>query len=394
MSADMTDFADLLAENPLNGAVKGLRVLDFSQIAAGPMCSMLLADMGAVVVKVEPPGGDIARGLGPPFVNGESVLHLSLNRNKYSMVADLKDPEDQKRIRTMLADADIVIESYRPGVATRLGVGFKDVRAINPDVIYCSISAFGQRGPWSHKAGVDGVVQAISGLMSITGEANAPPSKVQAPIVDMVTGFQATIAILAALAKRAKGEPVGHIDVNLYASSLVLQQIPLTSYLMSQELPQRTGSGAPYATPNEAYSTQDGYILVAAYQKPHWCAFCDAIDRPDLANAPEYKELPARLKNRAALTAEINATLSSQPTQYWLEKLDHCNLTCAPIADYAMVARSEQLAPIGALTTSSHAKAGKVTMPGLVIGGPSLPVRRAPPLLGEHNDLTTWPEAT
>ena len=236
----MEPLAATFAENPLAGAVDGIRVLDFSQIAAGPLCSMLLADMGAVVIKVEPPAGDIARSLGPPFINGESVLHMSLNRNKYSMSADLKTKEGQDRIRRLIADADVVIEGYRPGVAKRLGIGFDDVQAINPDAIYCSISAFGQRGPWSTKPGVDGVVQAVSGLMSITGDAAAAPSKVQAPVVDMTTGFQATIAILAALAKRAKGERPRHIDVSLFASSLILQQITL--YL----IPDVRRSSAPY----------------------------------------------------------------------------------------------------------------------------------------------------
>ena len=181
-------------------------MLDFSQIAAGPLCSMLLADMGAVVIKVEAPSGDIARGLGPPFANGESVLHLALNRNKYSVVADLKDPDDRERINRLIADADVLIEGFRPGVATRLGIGFEQVRAINPDIIYCSISAFGQHGPWSHKRGVDGVIQAVSGLMSITGESGAAPSKVQTPLADMSAGLQATIAVLAALLKRADGK--------------------------------------------------------------------------------------------------------------------------------------------------------------------------------------------
>lgn len=392
----MSEFSadiGLLAGNPLAGAVNGLKVIDFSQIAAGPLCSMILADLGAVVIKVEPPEGDIARGLGPPFVNGESVLHLSLNRNKRSMVANLKDPADRARIMAMIADADIVIEGYRPGVAKRLGVGYDDVRAINPDVIYCSISAFGQRGPWSHKAGVDGVIQAASGLMSITGENGAKPSKVQAPVVDMVTGMQATIALLAAVAKRAKGEPVGHIDVNLYASAMILQQIPITSYLVSRELPERSGSGAPYATPNEAYATKDGYILIAAYQWPHWCKFCEAIGRPDLIEHPSYRDLPDRLHNRAQLTAEIESALRTQSTQFWLDALGELELTCAPIADYAMVAESAQLREIGALTTCDHAIVGQFEMPGLSIGGSSLPIRYAPPLKGEHDDLDHWPDA-
>ncbi|AIT82207.1 carnitine dehydratase (plasmid) [Novosphingobium pentaromativorans US6-1] len=371
----------------------GIRVIDFSQIAAGPLCSMLLADLGAVVIKVEPPSGDIARGLGPPFANGESVLHLSLNRNKYSITADLKDAEDRERVMRLVADADVVIEGYRPGVAQRLGLSFDDVRKINPDAVYCSISAFGQHGPWSRKAGVDGVIQAVSGLMSITGDADSPPSKVQTPIVDMSAGLQATVAILAALAKRDKGEGVGHIDINLFSSALIMQQITLTSYLMSSELPLRTGSGAPYATPNEAYRTADGYILVAAYQKAHWPSFCRIIERPELFDAPEYADLATRLENREQLTAQINAALMKHPTAYWLEQFDDAGLICAPIADYEMVSQLEQLDELRAIVTCDHAKAGALSMIGFAIGGASPPVRLTPPLLGEHNGIAQWPEA-
>lgn len=383
--------AEVASANPLTGAFEGIRVLDFSQIAAGPLCSMLLADMGAVVIKVEPPTGDIARGLGPPFVNGESILHLSLNRNKYSVTADLKNPDDLDRIRKLIARADVIIEGYRPGVAKRLGIAFDDVRVINPDAVYCSISAFGQRGPWSHKPGVDGVIQAVSGLMSITGDAGSSPNKVQAPISDMVTGFQATIAILAALNLRAKGEPAGHLDISLFASSLMLQQITLTSYLMSSLLPEKSGSGAPYATPNEAYQTSDGFILIAAYQDAHWRLFCDAIKRPKMASDPAYCQLADRLENREKLTAEINVALAEHPTAYWLDELEQHGLTCAPIADYKMVSEFEQLEHMRAISTCNHDKAGKVTMPGFLIGGPSMTIRRTPPLLGEHNDLVDWP---
>src|ERR1700692_2180562 len=184
-SADQLDSAT--APHPLEGALDTIRVIDFTQIAAGPLCTMLLADMGADVLKVEPPGGAIGRPLGPPFIGGESAVFLALNRNKRSVVIDLKTEEGREQARCLIATADVLVESYRPGVADRLGIGFHAARAISPKLIYCSISAYGQRGPWSAKPGVDGVLQAATGLMSVTGAEGEPPSKLQVPVVDMVT---------------------------------------------------------------------------------------------------------------------------------------------------------------------------------------------------------------
>src|SRR5262245_54677562 len=270
------------SSNPLVSALEGIRVIDFTQIAAGPLCTMLLADMGADVIKIEPPSGDIGRTLGPPFIGGEGVVFLALNRNKRGLVVDLKTEDGRRQAEELIATADVVIESFRPGVADRLGIGYENLKARFPGLIYCSISAYGQQGPWSTKPGVDGVLQAVTGLMSITGAESGPPSKVQAPLADMVTGYHAAIAVLAAINQRKTGKTCGHLDVNLYAGALMLQQVPLLGYLTTGELPRRCGSGAPYATPNEAYETADGHILIAAYQPERWIKFCHAVGRPDL----------------------------------------------------------------------------------------------------------------
>jgi crotonobetainyl-CoA:carnitine CoA-transferase CaiB-like acyl-CoA transferase len=372
--------------HPLAGALAGLRVIDFTQIAAGPLCTMLLGDMGAEVVKVEPPGGDIGRALGPPFVEGESAMFMSLNRNKRSVVLDLKTEEGRRLARALVAEADVLVESFRPGVADRLGIGYEAVTRLNPRLLYCSISAFGQHGPWSGRPGVDGVLQAVSGLMSITGAEGEPPSKLQAPVVDMVTGYQATIAVLAALRRREVGETPARLDVSLYAGALMLQQVPLAAYLASGELPVRCGSGAPYAAPNEAYETADGHILVAAYQEGRWRDFCAAVEKPGLAFDPRFATLAARVRNRPALTAALNAALRRRPTVEWLEILERADIICAPVADYRQVIASPQAAAAGLMTEMPHPRAGRVAMPGFAIGGPAAPAGLPPPLLDEHGD--------
>ena len=376
--------------NPLEQTLKGIRVIDFSQIAAGPLCTMLLADMGAEVIKVEPPDGDIARRLGPPFLQGESTLFLALNRNKRSIVLDLKTDEGRREAHRLIDGADVLVENFRPGVMDRLGIGFAETKLRNPRIIYCSISAYGQSGPWSGKPGVDGALQAVSGLMSITGAEGDPPSKLQTPVVDMVAGQQATIAVLGALQQRQHSGEAIRLDVNLFAAAMMLQQIPMAGYLMSAELPVRSGSGAPYATPNEAYETADGHILIAAYQEAHWRRFCTAINRPELAADTRFALLQDRMAHRPQLTREINKTLRERDTSTWVKLLDGADIVCAPVASYCDVANSPQVVAGGLVTTTIHSLAGSISMPGFAIGGRSPVVRLPPPLLGEHNDKPAW----
>jgi crotonobetainyl-CoA:carnitine CoA-transferase CaiB-like acyl-CoA transferase len=377
--------AQSMPENPLLGALAGIRVVDFTQVAAGPLCTMMLADLGADVVKIEPPGGELGRMLGPPFVNGESTAFLALNRNKRSIVLDLKTQEGRQHAHGLIAEADVLVESFRPGVADRLGIGFSAMRARFPRLVYCSISAYGQSGPLSAKPGVDGVLQAASGLMSITGREGEPPSKLQAPVVDMVTGYHAVIAVLAGLSRRAAATVPGHLDVNMFASALMLQQVPLAAYLNTGELPARTGSGAPYATPNEAYRTADGYILVAAYQESRWRRFCALIARPDLIDDPRFAAMPIRMQHRAELTLEIERALAKRTTAEWVERLEGGDIICAPIADYATVNASPHVAASAVITRLRHPTAGDVSVPGFAIGGGAIPCRLPPPLLDEHH---------
>jgi crotonobetainyl-CoA:carnitine CoA-transferase CaiB-like acyl-CoA transferase len=375
-----------LPPHPLAGALAGLRVIDFSQIAAGPLCTMILADLGAEVIKIEPPTGDIGRSLGPPFVGEESAAFLSLNRNKKGVVIDLKTPAGKAEAHRLIGTADIVVESFRPGVADRLGIGYAKASELKPDLVYCSVSAYGQQGPWADRPGVDGVIQAISGLMSITGGASEPPSKVQAPIADMATGYQAAIGVLAALQKRNLTGEGCHLDISLFASALLLQQVPLTGYLASGEVPLRAGSGAPYATPNEAYETADGHILIAAYQPGRWRTLCDVVGAPELADDARFGDLVTRMQNRGALSDRLNAILRRHTTDHWLRLLSDADIICAPICDYSQVMQLEQIAAAGIVTTIDHATIGPFRTLGFAIGASAPASRLPPPRLGEHDE--------
>lgn len=371
----------------LNEALAGIRVLDFSQVGAGPTCGMLLGDMGADVIKIEAPGGDIGRKLGPPWQNGESVVSMCFNRNKRSIVIDLKKAQGPAIVARMAEQADVVLESFRPGVMDKLGIGYAAVAAKTPGIVFCSISAYGQSGPWRDKPGVDGMVQAVSGLMSTIGGEGAPPAKVQVPAVDMTTGFLATTAVLAALRERDRTGRGQHLDVNMYNSALMLQQSGIASYLSSGEKPARIGSAAPYSAPNEAYPTRDGWIMIAAYHEDRWKALCQVLGDPGLASHPDFSTNPARVANRAKLAEALGRHLAAKTTAEWQAAMEARDIICGPIAEYDAVMASPQLGHNGVIVEMEHPAAGTVRMPGMAFGDSDAQsrVRRAPPMLGAHS---------
>ena len=371
----------------LNGALGGVTVLDFSQVGAGPTCGMLLGDLGADVIKVEAPGGDIGRKLGPPWQNGESVVSMSFNRNKRSIAIDLKNPAGPALVRRMATAADVVLESFRPGVMDRLGIGYAALREINPRLVFCSVSAYGQTGPWRDKPGVDGIIQAVSGLMSNIGDADSPPMKVLVPAADLTTGFLATSAVLAALRVRDTTGEGQFLDVSLYNSAVMLQQSAVASYLSSGEKPARTGTAAPYSAPNEAYPTKDGWIMIAAYHDDRWQAFCRVIGDPELAADPRFDSIPQRVANRGQLMTELTRRLATRGSQEWQELFEAADIICGPIADYDMLLASPQLAHNGVIVEMRNVDAGTVRMPGAAFGDRDAQsrVRRGPPAIGEHS---------
>lgn len=371
----------------LGDAFRGVRVLDFSQIGAGPLCGMLLGDMGADVVKVEALTGDLGRRLGPPWIHGESVIAMSFNRNKRGLAIDLKKPAALAAVKQMAAKADVIIESFRPGVMKRLGLGYEELSATRPALVYCSVSAYGQTSPWRDRAGVDGIVQAISGLMSNIGIEGAQPCKVQVPAVDMTTGFLATLTVSAALRSAAATGKGQHLDVSMYNASLLLQTPALATYFASGEKPAKIGSAAPYAAPNEAVPTKDGWIMVAAYQEDRWKSLCELIGRPELAGDPGFNSLPNRVKNRARMVGELSRAFAQKTTAEWMPLMEARDILCAPIADYDELTKTDQFAASGTAVDIAHPVAGNIRLPGFAIGDTKAQSRqhRPPPVLGQHS---------
>ena len=371
----------------LGAAFSGVRVLDFSQIGAGPLCGMLMGDMGADVIKIEALSGDLGRRLGPPWLNGESVIAMSFNRNKRGLAIDLKKPAALAAVRRMAARADVLIESFRPGVMERLGLGYAALAAVRPTLVYCSVSAYGQTSPWRERAGVDGIVQAISGLMSNIGIEGAPPCKVQVPAVDMTTGFLAALAVSAALRTAERSGRGEHLDVSMYNASMLLQLPALATYFASGEKPARIGSAAPYAAPNEAVPTKDGWIMLAAYQEDRWKALCELIGRPELATDPSFANIAARVKNRARMADILSAAFRNKSTREWMPLLEERDILCAPIADYDELTSTDQFAASGVAVHIDHPVAGRLKLPGFAIGDLDAQSRqhRPPPVVGQHS---------
>lgn len=371
----------------LGDCLNGLKVLDFSHVVAGPVCGMMLGDMGADVVKIEPPDGELGRRIGPPFLNGESVVSLSVNRNKRGLCVDLKSPEGRQAIHEMAAQADVLIESFRPGVMARFGLDAETLLAINPRLVYCSISAFGQTGPWRERAGVDGIIQAAAGLMNTLGNGHSDPMKMSTPVADMVTGYLATVGVLGALTKVRQGHAGQHLDVSLYNSTLMLQQVGFAFYLATGQEPEKTGSAAPYAAPNEAFPTADGWIMVAAYQPDRWLALCRVLGLSELLDDERFADNASRVAHRPALYETLGMVFQQCDTAAWLRLLGHADILCAPIARNADVTASEQYRHSGIETALHHPVAGDFRLPGFGLSGvedlraPASP----PPLVGQHS---------
>ncbi|NMG17541.1 CaiB/BaiF CoA transferase family protein, partial [Aromatoleum bremense] len=321
------------------------------------------------------------RGLGPGWIGDDSALFHAFNRNKLGVSLDLKSPDGVAVARRLVADADIVVESMRPGVMARLGLGPAQLVNDHPSLIYCSISAYGQTGPYADRAGVDGIVQADSGLMSLIGLAGGEPCKVQAPVVDVMTGYVACMGVLAKLAQRARDGQGGHLDVNLLNSALALQQSSLTSYFADGELPVRAGSAAPYSAPNQAFETSDGWIMVAAYTPERWRRLCELLGLQHLIDDPRFATSPLRVANRPQMVEALTRVFVTRSTQEWLPVLKDADILCARVATYEDVVRHPQVAANRMIGEVEHATLGTIRMPGFPINSAaenSQPSRPAP----------------
>lgn len=373
----------------MSGALEGITVLDVSQGAAGPTCAMHLGDLGANVIKVEPPGGEWGRRLGPPFVEGVAAAFLGMNRNKRSAVIDLKKPGASEVVLRIAEHSDVALESFRPGVADRLGIGYEAMAARNPRLIYGAISAFGQHGPWRDRPGVDGVAQAMGGIMSVTGTADGPPVKVGVPAADMAGGMFASQAILAALFARERTGRGQRVDVSLLDSLLAYQVVPLSMFLASGQSPQRLGSAAPYAAPNEAFPTRDGHVMVAAYTPKRWLALCRVLGVPGLAGDPRFDTNEKRVNARPALREVLEPLFATRPTAEWIDALDDADVLCGPLLTYPELIAEEHVAKGDALVTVEHPAIGEMrapVFPGRLSETQACVSGPPPPLPGEHSE--------
>jgi crotonobetainyl-CoA:carnitine CoA-transferase CaiB-like acyl-CoA transferase len=370
----------------LRHALDGLTVVDFTQMGAGPTCTMLLADMGARVIKVEPLEGDLGRGLGPSWIGDDAALFHGFNRNKLGAAVDLKSPQGLAVARRLVAGADVLVESMRPGVMSRLGLGFDELAGPHPTLVYCSISAYGQSGPYVDRAGVDGILQADSGMMSLIGTEGCEPCKVQAPVVDVMTGYVAVMAVLAKLAQRARDGQGGHLDVNLLNAALALQQSSITGFLADNQAPVRTGSAAPYSAPNQAFETRDGWVMIAAYMPARWTRLCDLLNLPEVAADARFATSPLRVTHRRELVAALTPALKAKTTAEWLPLLRDADILCAPVATYGDLLQHPQVAANAMLTGVDHPVHGQVRMPGFPVNSVQANAQphRAAPTCGQH----------
>ncbi len=369
------------------GPLAGVRILDLSQGAAGPVATMFLGDLGAEIVKVEPPGGEWGRGLGPPFLEGTAAAFMGMNRNKRGIVVDLK-AEGGPDVVARLADAsDVFVESFRPGVADRLGVGYRALSGRNPRLVYATISAFGQEGPWRDRPGVDGIVQAIGGLMSVTGTEDGTPVKVGVPAADMVAGIFASQAIVAAIYARERTGKGQRVDLSLLESIMAFQVVPISMYLASGEPPRRMGSAAPYSAPNEAFRTADGWIQVAAYTPDRWPRLCEALGMGHLVDDPRFATNAGRVTNRAELHAELEAIFTTRTTKEWLAELEAVDVLCGPLLTYPDLLAEDHVERIDVLPRYRHPHLGElraVREPATFSATPAGHRTAAPLRPGEH----------
>lgn len=365
--------------------LQGIRVIDFTHHAAGPMCTMLLGDYGAEVIKVEPPDGEAFRTSGTVRVKGEHVGFLALNRNKKSVAIDLKTPEGRRQVEALIRGGDVVVENFRPGTMKRLGLDYERLVELNPRVVYAAISAFGATGARSNKQGLDVVLQAMSGLMSITGEPDREPLPAGAPIADILSGVVGALGIvMAVIARNRTGQPqkveLGMLDAMISLLSLRLQQV----LAVGHDLP-RMGSGHPQACPWDVFHAADGPFVIAATRDEYWQRLCRAVGIPEYATREGYATIVERVANRPKVNALLNDLFRHRPRAHWLAALDGADVPNGPLNSLTEAMNDETVRDSGVMIEVDHPAGGTITTAGppLTFNG-SRGARRGPPGLGAH----------
>ena len=365
----------------------GVGVADFSQNLAGPYAAQILGDLGAEVIKVEPPGGDPARRWGPPFIGGQSHLFQVANRNKRSVVLDLKDDGDRVRALELAAESDVVMHSLRRGAPERLGIDYESVRALNPAAIYLSVTSHGDKGPLADDPGYDPLMQARSGLMSVTGDPNGPPARVGTSVVDLGTGMWAALAVVAALAERRESGLGCRIEASLLDTALAWMSYNITSCAATGVAPKRMGSALAMIAPYEAFPTSDGSVMIAAGSDPAFRRLSDALEL-DLAGDPAYRANSNRVANRKRLAELISERTRALSTEALLDLMRAHRVPAAPVLGVDEALRDEQTVATGMIRRAPHPSIEEyvdVAMP-IRWDGCRAALRRSPPEVGEHQD--------
>lgn len=373
----------------MSGPLSDITVVDMTRVLAGPYATMWLADLGAEIIKVERPGsGDDTREYGPPFVNGESAYFMSINRNKRSMTLNFKTEEGKEILRGLLEEADVLIENFRPGTLERAGFGYEDVTEYNEDIIYTSISGFGQDGPFKDEPGFDLSIQGLSGLMSLTGDPDGPPTKFGTSISDLLSGIYASKGTIAALYHRQKTGEGQYVDVSMLDSMVSLLTYQAGRYFATGEIPERMGNFHPNISPYETFKTEDGYFNLATGNDALFEKFCELIGREDLPEDERFETNPKRVEHRHEIHEIIEEETVKKTTDEWLEELSEAGIPAGPIQNVEEVVNHPQIQHRDMVEEVDHPEAGDVNVTGVPIKMSETQgeVEDPPPTLGEHTE--------
>lgn len=386
----------------LQSPLSGMRVLEFGHIAAAPFCGMLLADLGADVVKVEPPAGDGLRAW-PPLVEGEngerfSLNFASMNRGKRSVVADLKNPDDLSRVRKLCAATDVILENYRPGVLSRLGLGFDDVAKLQKRIVYCSVSGYGQTGRYAERGAFDVVIQAMSGMMSVTGEEDRPPVKCGVPVADVTAALYAALTIVAARGVAVRENRPIHLDCPMLDCMLGVSALQTSEYWGTGIAPKRLGSAHPRNAPYQAYEASDAPFVIAAGNDGLWEQVCEATGKRELLGDARFSSVADRAKHQKALAAILQEVFRTKTAAHWITEFERRGVPCGPVNTFSDILADEELVRNGLISDLSVPVAGTtktVTYP-VRMNQMRQPLGLPPPKLGEHTEevFVEWTAAS
>ncbi len=385
--------ADPATTSRTSGPLSGLRVLDLTRVLAGPTCAQMLGDLGADIIKIERPGaGDDTRGFAPPTIPGtqESAYFVGVNRNKRSVTLDIATPDGQAIIRRLLAGCDMLVENFKTGALSKYGLAYEQLHPEFPGLVYCSITGFGQTGPYAKRPGYDSLVQAMGGVMSLTGEPDGMPQKVGVPVADLFAGLYGCIGVLAALRHKERTGQGQQVDIGMLDTHVAWLANQGMNYLATGENPERLGNQHPNIVPYQVFATADGHIVLSIGNDPTFRRFCEAFDLSHLLADERFASNAARVRNRALVTDTLAPVLAANSTRWWAERLERLQIGCGPINRLSEVFADPQVQARGAVIEMPHAEAegGRVKLIANPVRLSETPVqyRIAPPSLGEHTD--------